>query len=231
MKILLVCAGMHNIVSEYATKKIEVINKKELELKDLQSYLQELTHMVDGVIITDEAFSQHDSQDKQYISLFLQWLTKTNHIRLQVIFLTQDFMKKTNIKDICASYPNVKTLYCDYIRIPESFYKQVFEELKKSCSSRSHYFSNNKLKKNDTSDKSNTSDKTDKINNLSKEKVEKKKSFLDCFRSKSQNEQEINPTEHLTKQFKNISCGISKIVAITGHRRMRINKYSSKFSK
>lgn len=196
MKLLLVSGGMHQIITGYATKKIEIINSNGFELKDLHSFLDDVKPVFEGVLITDEAFSQRAEQDEKELTLLLEWLSMLPRTDVKVLILTRDFMKGTELRDLSKKYANLSFIICDLVRVSGSFYHQAFAEFLAEKKQVVKYAARPK----------------------ESEKVEKKKSFFDRFRSKSQNETVPKATDHLTRQLEFISRGISRIVAITGHR-------------
>lgn len=197
MKLLLVSGGMHRIITQYLIKKVDIINNKELELNNVSDFLQEVNPVFEAVLITDNAFSGHTEKDRRNLDLLLQWAYKTNKSNTKVIILTNDFMMGTELEDLCKRHNDLSFLMCEFVRIPEYLFRQAFEEL--------------------LSEKRQIS--VQKDNQIKPDEGEKKKSFLDRFRPKpNKNESEIEATDKLTKDLENVSRGISRIVAVTGHR-------------
>jgi septum formation inhibitor-activating ATPase MinD len=199
MKILLVSGGMHRLVSAYATPKVDIVNRDGLGLLDAHRFLHDVNPVIDGVLITDEAFSQQDGQDRSNLSLLLDWLAASHRPDLRVILLTRDFMKETELESLCSRFGNASFIACDDLRIPETLYKKAFEQFarKKSSYVQADIPNEEKAESDDS---------------------RKKKSFFDRFRSKPKNDEELSATDLLTREIEKISRGISRVIAVTGHR-------------
>ena len=145
MKFVLVSGGLHQMVVECLNKKIDIVNKKELKLNDLNDFLQEVNPDFGGVLITDEAFSQTAEQDKKDMSLFFQWLEKENKTDVRVLVITRDFMKETDLSDLLKRYENLSIRVSDFIRVPFYFYNTAIEELvSKKRQTNGHSYKNEK---------------------------------------------------------------------------------------
>ncbi len=196
MKLLLVSGGIHEILVGYFSRKTEVVNKDSLQINDLPNFLQEVNPVIEGVVITDEAFSQNIEQDKQGLSTLLEWLKKNQKTSSKVQIITRDFMKEDELELLIKTYPNLSIITYDYLRISKAIISQAFGDLRVEQKQAPSF-----------------SAKPERV-----EEVEKKRSFLDRFRSKPKDKTELQATDRLTREFENVSRGISRIVAITGHR-------------
>lgn len=198
MRILLVVGKANEVILKKCDKKIDIINSTELYLKDIQNFLNDIKVLPEGIFITDDALSNQDEQNVREINLLLQRVSETHHTKVRVLFLTKDFMNENLFKELINKYPNFKLITCGYLRIPDTFYKNAFEELtvKLNVEKSINY----------------------PAKEIVKDNVEKKRSFLDIFKTKSKNESSIGATDHLTREIENISRGISRVVALTGHR-------------
>ncbi len=196
MKVLLLSGGTHQIILRNTTRKIDIANTEQLQLKDLQDYLSNSNPKIEGALITDEAFSADTSQDIRDLNELMKYLISRLQSGFKVIVVTRDFMKASELDELLRRYENLKLLVCDYIRVPDYIYKQAFEELGESK----------------------PAPVTPELPVEKNSEAEKKKSFLDRFRSKPKAEPELKTTDRLTKEMDNVSRSISRVVAITGHR-------------
>lgn len=196
MKLLLITGGMHEIISNSIIKNNKVINEKSLKLKDLNEFLQEVNPDIDNILITDEAFSCQTNKDKQDITLLLEWLGKNQKTKSLVKVITKDFMTAKDLEDLCNRYSNLEISTYDLVRIPQHIFVNAFINVSSKKTIKT------KVKKKELEKSPN-----------------KKKSFLERFRTKPKEDNSgLTATDKLTKEFENISRGISRIVAITGHR-------------
>lgn len=196
MKLLSVCGALHRTIIGFASKKIDIVNKDELTLKDLDDFLKSSDSSFDAVIITDEAFSGQLESDRHDLEVLLERIARSHKPGSKVLLLTKDFLKETELGNMSARYGNFAITTFDMVRIPVYVIEQAFEELL-SC-------------KNQPKERIEVKEKP--------EEKEKKKSFLDRFRPKPKNDPKIEATDPLARSIENISRGLSRIVAITGHR-------------
>jgi len=196
MRLLSVCGVMHRTIVDYTSKKIDIVNKNELMLKDLDDFLKSTDSSFDAVIITDEAFSGQIESDRQNLAVLLEWIAKAHKSGSKVLVLTKDFLKESELANLSISHNNLVFITSDMIRIPAYVIRQALDELP---------FGRNPSK--------------ERIEIKEKpEEKERKKSFLDRFRPKPKNDQNIEATDALTRNLENISRGLSRIIAVTGHR-------------
>lgn len=202
VRILLVAEGLHQIAaaSGYTNKKLEIVNDRGIGLHEVQRFLEEVNPVIEGVLITDEGLSQHNEQDKEDIILLLEWLGKSPRPESRVIVLSKDFMKEAEFHSISRRFVNFKVITYDLLRIPASIFKEVYEELFGELKSPARQEESHKA-------------------TVTRDDGEKRRSFLDRFRSKSQEVETVREaTDQLTRDLQKISRGISRVVAVTGHR-------------
>lgn len=200
MKIVLVSGGMHQVIADYDLSAVDIINHYALSFQEVLPFLQDVNPEFAGMLITDEALLQDDLQEKDILQLldYLAEVSPSNQ-QPQVILLTRDFVREVRLKAISNKYRNFRIIISDDVRIPVALYKQVLEELA----------GHKQLK---------VEPKTES-KKASSDEVKSKKSFLDRFRAKPKHEeQEPQATDQLSRQIEGISRGISRVVAITGHR-------------
>ena len=197
MKLLLVSGIMQQIVVGYLTKNADIINSAPLEVKDLLTFLEDVNPTLDGLLFTDEAFSRQEEQDKQDFIAVLNWLNKGHRQGVKIIVISRDFAKEGQFAELSQKYTSLRIFICDYVRVPRSFFEQTLEVLRKE----------------------NGQSTADSENGERTEEPEKKlRSWLINRFSKPQNKTEIKITDGLTRELENISRGISRVIAITGHR-------------
>lgn len=200
MKIVLVSGRMHQITADYVISTADIINNEPLSFKEVLPFLQDVKPEFEAVFITDEALQQDDFQERELL-LLLDHLVEAfgSNQAPQVIWLTRDLMKEAQLKEICNRHGNFSVIVSDDVRVPIVLYKQVLEDIA----------ARKKVKAKPIS----VSIKAPA------EPAKPKKSFLDRFRTKSkQEEPELQAVDQLSRQIEGISRGISRVVAITGHR-------------
>lgn len=198
MRILLVTHKFQKIVSNYCTRTIDIVNDTELTLSKVLHYLEDTNPVVDSILITDEALSLRPEQNREDLNHLVNWLMKSRKSNVKILVVTRNIRQEAELESVIYQYPNLLIKICEYIRIPPVVFREAMQHL--SDSKRS-------LEPNRTpEDKSN------------KSSAEKKGSFLDRFKSKPKSLPEFEATDKLTKELDKVSRGISRIVAITGHR-------------
>lgn len=196
MKIVLVSDGMHDIITNYRLGNLDIVNKSGLSLADAQHFLQIIDPKLEGILITDEAFNQQPEQDRKDLLALLEWLRSNHGSQIQVIYVTKDISKEAELADLIHTYRNFKMNTYDYVRIPALLFKQTIEQMKENGS---------------------VNQKKEKEKNT-KSSGETKGSFLDRFKPKPKLQPELTATDSLSKELEKISRGISRVVAVTGHR-------------
>ncbi|WMT42030.1 AAA family ATPase [Paenibacillus sp. D2_2] len=204
MKLLVVAGGFHRMVRDNFPKKIDFFNSEGLELGDLKEFVLEEMPKVDSVLITDEAFSYRLGQDREHLAYFLEWVKDGPRSEIPVIVITRDRMKVNDLASLSSRYTNLRIVTIDKIRIPWNVIQFELEATSKKQSSQIH---------NDSKpvSKNQTPVQADSETNV-------RRSFFDRFRSKPESETKLEGTDRLSKDLANISRGISRIIAVTGHR-------------
>ncbi|WP_314586798.1 hypothetical protein [Paenibacillus terrigena] len=198
MKTLLIANGIHHLLIENPIKKIDIVNKRLLSLCEAHHFLTEVNPVIEAVLITDEALSQQLGRDKEDMLLLLEWIANSNKPKAQVVVLTRIESTRRELHSLSSRYDNFSIITSDLLRISRLQYMQAFELLL---------------------DNKHPVQKVHKPDNRSSNvEKEKRRSFLDCFKSKPKPGSVIDATDRLSKDIENISRGISRTVAITGHR-------------
>lgn len=200
MKILLVAGIMHRIISSYTIRKIDIVNSTGLRLRDALDFLRDVSPAVEGILITDEAFSGETSQDKEDIAAILELLAANSTSSIRVRFVTRDVLKEAELNSLISRYGDIKFMVNDYVRAPASLFESAFTELMDKRTS--------------------SKPLEERVESRNNGEGEKKKSFFDRFRPKPKSvpDSEREATDALTNEINSISRGISRIVAVTGHR-------------
>lgn len=203
MKILLVAGSAHQVVYQYITKGLELYNSSPQDLQTVLAYLDEESPKPQGVLITEDALSGDASHDAAHLQALLEWLGANGLSSAKVILVTRDPWFEHSLGLIPVEYGNLKILTCDAVRISGSLIQTACRELLDK-------------KKAPVVKAEPVAKKRDEISHPKEQ--EKKKSFFDRFRMKNHEEPAIEATDPLTRELANISRGISRIIAITGHR-------------
>lgn len=208
MKLLVVAGGFHRLVLDSLSRRTTVINSEGLELQDLKELIAEGVPVVDAVLLTDEAFSQKLGQDRDNLAYLLKWLEESQRPGAPVLLITRDSKKVEDYASLSSRYSSLRVITIDKIRAPMDVYQFELDIAVKHKSPPIHTNSNSKaLHKNQDEQQ------------VDKEPATKRRSFFDRFRSKPDGAAEsLEATDRLSRELDNISRGISRIVAITGHR-------------
>ncbi|MNJ29047.1 hypothetical protein D3C77_236050 [compost metagenome] len=207
MKLLIVSGGFHRIVTQYLPKKTAVIHSETLELRNLSDYLDGGNPLGDGVLITDEAFTQKPSLDQEELTKLLEWVEVNSIPIIPVVLITRDFMKPFELEMLTQRFDYLKIIISDTVRIPAEVFQRSLEQMGKKDTGPIHkdVRTETKIVGGDSKE-------------LGQRQSVKKRSFFDRFRSKPEASAELTATDRLTRDIANISRGISRVVAITGHR-------------
>lgn len=198
MKVLLVTHKFQKIVVNYFKRTIDIVNDTDLTLSEVLHYLEDTNPIVDSILITDEALSVRTEQNKNDLNDLVNWLIANRRLDVKILVVTRNFKQEAELESAINRYSNLQIKICEYIRIPPAVLREAVEHLSDSKSSVETARSlENKGNKNST---------------------EKKGSFLDRFKPKPKSLPEFQATDNLTKELDKVSRGISRIVAITGHR-------------
>ncbi|WP_159081747.1 hypothetical protein [Paenibacillus sp. CAA11] len=206
MSILLIAGEAHPIVTQYVTKAADIINRASLDLSSVQNMLNEESPSPKGVLITDDALSGHEAQDERALSELLAWMRQNCLTMPKVILITRNPLLEDKLRRLSLENADFKIVHSGWVRVPAAAYRSALQEL---------------LSKSPPVRKSSPIAEAPaaqrEVPTPAKE-PEKKKSFFDRFKSKPQQEPVIQATDPLTREIANISRGISRIVAVTGHR-------------
>lgn len=205
MKLLIVSGGFHRIVTQYLPKKTTVIHPHALELRNLSDYLNGGNPVGDGILITDQAFTQKPGLDREQLNGLLEWIEINSASRVPVVLVTRDFMKPFELGMLTQRFDHLKIVVSDTARIPAEVFQRAIEEMSRNSTAPIH----NDFK---------TEAKFMHEPQARPGQTEKKRSFFDRFRPKSEASAERTATDRLTRDIANISRGISRVVAVTGHR-------------
>ncbi|WP_199613913.1 AAA family ATPase [Paenibacillus alkalitolerans] len=202
MKVLLVCGYAHLTMSRHNGGQIEIVNSDPLVLRDLPQYLQEVNPIVEGVLITDEALSLLTEEDSDKVQFLIGWMAERERTGIPVVLLTREDSLQTELERIGATHAvRLTVILCDYVRIPVFLYRQALDEL---------------MRIRGTSDE--RRNRTFKREGPAEDKPGRRRPFLERFLPKPRGEPKPGATDRTDKEFGNLSRGISRVVAITGHR-------------
>ncbi|MEC0329567.1 hypothetical protein P4H42_08020 [Paenibacillus macerans] len=202
MVILIVSGGFYRIVSGYLPDRLEAVQADALTLQDLPGYLQENNPAVDGVLLTDEAFSGSQEPDLGHFNAALNWFSDRRGAEVPVFLLTRNPLRSQQLEPLLQKYAGLRIVVCDEPRIPLGLIRSVLGELAAVRHGRSPKPQRAPV---DTP--------------VEEAKPEKKRSFFSRFRAKAEKgEAQPEATDPLTKRMAGISRGMSRVVAVTGHR-------------
>ena len=201
MNVLFVGGNLTGIIYNKIAYQKSIINKNSVYSSELVQFLNEESIKIDKVIIIDEGI---DEKIEDFVNTINQ--AKALAINKQIVLLTRNIVLKDlkNIDQIIFS-DQVYITYEDYekeieqiIRLEGSSQKQEDEkELRKAGS--------NKVSK-ASSDNEDT------------RQTEEKKEHISLFAKFRRNKEKEDKEETKDKRFGHISSGISRVIAVTGHR-------------
>ncbi|WP_460325208.1 hypothetical protein [Paenibacillus sp. YSY-4.3] len=198
-------------MTQYLPKKTTVVHPHALELRNLSDYLNGGNPIGEGILITDQAFTQKPSLDREQLILLLEWIGENSTFRIPVVLVTRDFMKPFELSMLTQRFDHLTIVISDTARIPAEVFQRSIEQMSQ------------KSQKSTAPAPIHNDFKTEAIFMHEQQQArpgqaEKKRSFFDRFRSKTEASTERTATDRLTKDIANISRGISRVVAVTGHR-------------
>lgn len=205
MKILIVSGSAHHLLSGYLTRKQERVNSSELDLIKLAEYLQQENPEFDSVLITDEAFSQKSAMNLESLTILLNWIEARGKRNIPILIMTRDFLKSRELAPAVHRYVELRVIVSDFVRIRPEDYRNALHLLSKAQTD-IHKAPRSVLHKQTQQEQPESGSQ------------EKKRSFFDRFRSKNETSPEPTATDRLSRDLQNISRGISRVVAVTGHR-------------
>jgi len=190
MRLILVSGNYHEIIAPYMEEKFDIINVKSLELAFLNEYISEAEGNIDGILLTDHAFSDSIDKDKEQLLILTKWMTEKS---CHMVIVTNDHMRMSQYKDVFNDYGCISFTLYDWLRPTARVINASLNELIEKSKKKNNYL------------------------NEDKEKTKKKKSLLGFIKN-SQQTKNIKPRDSLTREFENIGLAISRVIAITGHR-------------
>lgn len=208
MRLLLIAGGYGTVARQYIDSINEVINDKELTLDEAVRYITDTAPEPDGILITDEALSLHAERDRRDLEALMNSFAAVRMVPVPVILLTLDSWKVKEWGKLQVKYPQFEIIVNEYIRVtPERFVQAV---------TRTGAAPGLKDQRNGRIADVVPSSRREP--ERSREEEPARRSFLDRFRPKSKERPALEPTDALTRELDRISRGISRVVAVTGHR-------------
>ncbi|WP_195571409.1 AAA family ATPase [Paenibacillus sp. 1001270B_150601_E10] len=202
MKLLFVAGQMNRMIEGYHFKSFDFYPSGSLFLSDLPAYWSEVNPKVDAVIVMDEgAVGSSSSTRQEWLALLSQMETAVG--TPMVLSITRDRALERYLQSLMERFSFLQVEHSNDIRISKEF---ITQSILRHIEVRS-----NTTQAVPTAPRSNPFTESDPVK-------EKKSSFLDRLLKKSKNVTERTATDPLTKELEKISRGMSRIVAITGHR-------------
>lgn len=207
MRILLIAGGYGTVARQYIDSITEVINDNELTLAEAVRYLADTAPEPDGILITDEALSMHAEQDRRDLEALMNGLAAVRPAPVPVILLTLDSWKVKEWENLSAKHPQIGIIVNEYIRVtPELFIRAINRARAAPAKERNVRTAESTLPSARETGRSREGEPA------------RKSSFLDRFRPRTKERSAPEPTDALTRELDRISRGISRVVAVTGHR-------------
>jgi septum formation inhibitor-activating ATPase MinD len=207
LRLLLVSGGAHDVVAEHIKGKVDIVNEHRLMLDQAAFYLKETHPRIDTILITDEGLSNRDDQDPRELELLLQSLVRMFPSPVQVLFISVDFLKESIYGTLNHRYTSLHIVTCDLIRVPGALLRRALEDIRTESTQSGRFLS---VQARRGGQEERTAPQ--------QVESERKRSFFDRFRSKSQAKESVDATDLLTREFEGVSRSICRVIAVTGHR-------------
>lgn len=206
MRLLLIAGGYGTVARQYIDSITEVINDTELTLDEAVRYIADTAPEPDGILITDEALSMHAEQDRRNFEALMGALAALRPTPVPVVLITLDSWKTKEWENYIARYPHIGIIVSEYIRVtPELFVRAINRTRAAPATPRNARTAE-------------SGPSTGREMGRGRDDESARRSFLDRFRPKAKERSTPEPTDTLTRELDRISRGISRIVAVTGHR-------------
>ncbi|MFC4102188.1 cellulose synthase operon protein YhjQ/BcsQ [Paenibacillus xanthanilyticus] len=214
MKVLLVSGGLHRLVWACKPKPLDIVNDDPLKLAEALAYITQAELRLDAVLITDEGFAESGHPDsEEALSRLLDELTARLRRSVPVLVITRDPARMAAIERLGSRRSELLLQKTSLVRIPERIYREGFERLMGGKASSSFLGFGARSRDAQPATKP-TAPTAEPI-------PEKKPSFLDRLRPKPKptaGNGERSATDALTRELDKVSRGISRVIAVTGHR-------------
>ncbi|CDN42910.1 hypothetical protein BN871_CC_00050 [Paenibacillus sp. P22] len=205
LKVLLVSGLSHRFAAAYAPKPKDILNVEELLLGSVLNGLEEARPDVDGLLVTDDALTGDSGTDRHHLERIAAWMSSNRPSGFRLVLLLRHERRLKGMEHLLRAYSGqIVTLSCPYPRIPAYMYRQAFEAL-------------SDIRNNKEAARSDREPAAQRRREAESE-PDRKKSFLDRFRPKPREEAPLEATDPLARAFDGIGRGISRAVAVTGHR-------------
>ena len=208
MRVLILAGTAHGYITAHIADPWTTMNDAGLRVRDTAGYLQNLTIPgPEAIVITDEGLPDGLAADKESVHTLLEHLSQTREDTL-VIILTRDPGHREAWSLLARQYPKLSVLEYHTPRLPIALLKQALAQLadRQRNKGRGSNSQNHDIRSAQAS------------GNEPAELKGKKRSFLDRFRSKGKDAEAVQSTDPLSRELSNISRGMSRVVAVTGHR-------------
>lgn len=206
MRVLLLAGTAHGYITAHIADPWTTMNEGSLRVRDTAGYLQNLTIPgPEAIVITDEGLPDGLAADKESVHTLLEHLSRTREDN-PVIILTRDPGQREAWSGLAKQYPKLSVLEYHTPRLPIALLKQALAQLTERQRNKGRGSGSQDIRSTQTRE------------NETGEQKGKKRSLLDRFRSKGKDAEALQSTDPLSRELANISRGMSRVVAVTGHR-------------
>ncbi|MEK4854749.1 hypothetical protein NST04_33275 [Paenibacillus sp. FSL H7-0756] len=206
MRVLLLAGIAHGYITAHIADPWTTMNDGSLRVRDTAGLLQNSTLPgPEAVVITDEGLPDGLAADKESVHTLLEHLSQTRE-DTPVIILTRDPGQREAWSSLVRQYLGLSVLEYHTPRLPIALVKQALAQL--ADRQRNNGLGSGSLEMRFTPARESEPG----------ELKAKKRSFLDRFRSKGKDTETFQSTDSLSRELANISRGMSRVVAVTGHR-------------
>lgn len=193
--IFLIAGRLHNIIE--AAVHTTFANKDLVYLQDAEQYIDLIKPSFQGVLILDEGVSGFELVVQENLLALIKYIEKNFSSAIPIWFLTRDYALYKRLAPY--QFENGKIYLSQHIRVPICVYQMLIQQL---------------------TDQFNIPPKGT-LPKLNDEKNLDKKGlgFLKRFIQREKKDQlDIKPADDMEKQYNQISKGLSRVIAVTGHR-------------
>ncbi|GGG05787.1 hypothetical protein GCM10010912_58060 [Paenibacillus albidus] len=202
MRLLLLAGTSHGLMSVHAAAPWTLVNHQELRVRETPEFIHNLTAPgPEAVLITDEALPDGLAAERRVIQAVLELCARMD-TGVPVVLVTRDPLHTEVSSALRRQYSGFSVLAYDMPRLPLPLIEEAFARLKEGGRSAQRH------------PQASGGPDTGQVS----EPAGKKRSFLDRFRSKPRGGEAPAATDPLSRELANISRGMSRVVAVTGHR-------------
>ena len=193
--IFLIAGSLHNIIEDAVHTTFA--NEESVYLQDVEQYIDLVKPSFKAVMIIDEGVRGSELEVEERLLSLINYIDKNFRSAIPVWFLTRDYALYKRLAQ--QQFKSAKIYFSQHTRVPICVYQMLTQQLTDQFN----------IPQKDTLPK------LDDDKNLDKKGF----GFLKRFIQREKKDQlDIKPTDDMEKEYNQISKGLSRVLAVTGHR-------------